>query len=282
MSEKKSKEQETKETMVDTICRNIRRDIIAHELRPGQKINVKELAARYGTSETPVKIALNRLLSEQIVENFPRHGMKIKSIDEEEAKEIFSLRLMMDLYYTKEIIEAVHTNNTLREALENNVNEHYEIMKKYENENTVEKYMENYIHDAKFHELYLKCSGNRKLVELYHSVNPFIYSNYIFRKQSKEKDFAGVEEHRKIIQAIFDEDVDPEVYVEENGLKTVNDEGALRKVIEEIVANNPKSVEDYKAGKKKAMGFFVGQTMRAMKGKADPAMVNQILKEILD
>ena len=91
-------------------------------------------------------------------------------------------------------------------SLENNVNEHYEIMKKYENENTVEKYMENYIHDAKFHELYLKCSGNRKLVELYHSVNPFIYSNYIFRKQSKEKDFAGVEEHRKIIQAIFDED----------------------------------------------------------------------------
>ena len=87
---------------------------------------------------------------------------------------------------------------------------------------------------------------------------------------------------KKVFEAIFDEDVDPEVYVEENGLKTVNDEGALRKVIEEIVANNPKSVEDYKAGKKKAMGFFVGQTMRAMKGKADPTMVNQILKEILD
>ena len=87
---------------------------------------------------------------------------------------------------------------------------------------------------------------------------------------------------KKVFEAIFDEDVDPEVYVEENGLKTVNDEGALRKVIEEIVANNPKSVEDYKAGKKKAMGFFVGQTMRAMKGKADPAMVNQILKEMLD
>ena len=48
--------------------------------------------------------------------------------------------------------------------------------------------------------------GEQELVELYHSVNPFIYSNYIFRKQSKEKDFAGVEEHRKIIQAIFDED----------------------------------------------------------------------------
>ena len=87
---------------------------------------------------------------------------------------------------------------------------------------------------------------------------------------------------RKVFEAIFKDNVEPEAYVEENGLKTVSDEGALRKVIEEIVENNPKSVEDYKAGKKKAMGFFVGQTMRAMKGKADPAMVNQILREILD
>lgn len=206
MIEKSAKKQEIKETMVDTICKNIRRDIIAHELKPGQKINVKELAERYGSSETPVKLALNRLLSEQIVENFPRHGMRIKAINEEEAKEIFSLRLMMDLYYAKEVIEAVHSNNMLRQALEENVNEHYEIMKKYENENTVEKYMENYIHDFKFHELFLKCSGNQKLVELYHSINPFIYSNYIFRKQSREKDFAGVEEHKMILQAIVDKD----------------------------------------------------------------------------
>ena len=48
------------------------------------------------------------------------------------------------------------------------------------------------------------------------------------------------------------------------------------------MTNNPKSVEDYKAGKKKAIGFFVGQTMRAMKGKADPGMVNKILHQILD
>lgn len=204
--EETNKKQGIKETMVDTICKSIRRDIIAHELQPGQKINVKEMAQRYGSSETPVKLALNRLLSEQIVENFPRHGMRIKAINEEEAKEIFSLRLMMDLYYTKEIIEAVRSNSVLRQALQDNVNEHYDIMKKYENENTVEKYMENYIHDFKFHELYLKCSGNCKLVELYHSINPFIYSNYIFRKQSREKDFAGVTEHKKIIEAIFDSD----------------------------------------------------------------------------
>ena len=70
--------------------------------------------------------------------------------------------------------------------------------------------------------------------------------------------------------------------MEENSLKTVNDEGALRTVIEEIVAANPQSVADYKGGKQKAIGFLVGQTMKAMKGKADPGAVNKILKEILD
>ena len=86
---------------------------------------------------------------------------------------------------------------------------------------------------------------------------------------------------KDVFDAVFDEDVDPEQYVEEKGLKTVNDEGALQAVIEEIVAANPQSVADYKGGKQKAMGFLVGQTMKAMKGKADPGAVNRILKEIL-
>ena len=86
---------------------------------------------------------------------------------------------------------------------------------------------------------------------------------------------------KEVFEVMFEEDVDPEKYVEEKDLKTVNDEGALRKTIEEIIAANPQSVEDYHNGKDRAIGFLVGQTMKAMKGKADPAMVNQILKELL-
>ena len=73
-----------------------------------------------------------------------------------------------------------------------------------------------------------------------------------------------------------------ELSPEEKGLKVVSDEGALRQVIQEILDKNPQSVADYKAGKQKAMGFVVGQTMRAMKGKADPAVVNQLVKGILE
>lgn len=86
---------------------------------------------------------------------------------------------------------------------------------------------------------------------------------------------------KEVFEQIFNEDIDPVAYVEEKGLKTVNDEGALRSTIEQVIANNPQSVEDYKSGKKKAIGFLVGQTMKEMKGKADPSMINQILVELL-
>lgn len=86
---------------------------------------------------------------------------------------------------------------------------------------------------------------------------------------------------KEVFEVMFDQDIDPEQYVEEHGLKTVNDSGALKQTIEQVIANNPQSVEDYRNGKEKAIGFLVGQTMKAMHGKADPAMVNQMLKEML-
>lgn len=86
---------------------------------------------------------------------------------------------------------------------------------------------------------------------------------------------------KEVFEVMFRENIDPEKYVEEKGLKTVSDEGALRRTIEEVIAANPQSVQDYHNGKDKAIGFLVGQTMKAMKGKADPAGVNRLLKELL-
>lgn len=86
---------------------------------------------------------------------------------------------------------------------------------------------------------------------------------------------------KEVFEVVFAENIDPESYVKEKNLLIVNDEGELRKTIEEIVASNPQSVEDYHNGKTKAMGFLVGQTMKAMKGKADPGMINNIVLELL-
>ncbi len=86
---------------------------------------------------------------------------------------------------------------------------------------------------------------------------------------------------KEVFEKMFKEDIDVEQFVEDNGLRTVNDEGALREAIERVIAENPQSVADYRAGKTKAIGFLVGQTMKAMKGKADPGTVNEILRELL-
>ncbi len=86
---------------------------------------------------------------------------------------------------------------------------------------------------------------------------------------------------KEVFEKIFAQDIDPEIYVEEHGLKTVNDEGALEEVIRKVIADNPKAVKDYHSGKEKALGALVGQTMKAMKGKADPGLVNQKLREMI-
>ena len=147
-------------------------------------------------------------------------------MSEEDAREIFGIRLMMDLYYTKEIIESVRMNKLLKNALLENVSHHMDVIKQYADCNSVELFLENYTLDNEFHELYLKCSGNKKLVDMYHSINPFMYSNYIFKKQSNEKDISGVQEHQEIVQAILDGDEDRLCHWlrvhNENAIKSIN------------------------------------------------------------
>ena len=87
---------------------------------------------------------------------------------------------------------------------------------------------------------------------------------------------------KEVFEAIFDGGVNPEAYVEEHGLKMDNDTDGLKKIIEEVVANNPKAVADSQGGNKKAIGALVGQTMKATQGKANPQMINKILNEILN
>ena len=86
---------------------------------------------------------------------------------------------------------------------------------------------------------------------------------------------------KKVFEQMFESDVEPESYAKENNLVIVQDQGALKKVVDEVVANNPKAVEDFRGGKEKALGSLVGQVMKAMRGQADPGEVNSLLREAL-
>ena len=90
----------------------------------------------------------------------------------------------------------------------------------------------------------------------------------------------------KIAKTVFEEmfktGKEPNDIVKESGLTQISDEGEIKNIVKKVVDNNPKSIEDYKAGKDRALGYLVGQVMKESKGKANPGIVNKLLLEILN
>ena len=86
---------------------------------------------------------------------------------------------------------------------------------------------------------------------------------------------------KKVVEELFENSRDPEEIIKEKGWIQISDEGAIKEVVEKILANNPQSVADYKAGKDRALGFLVGQAMKETKGKANPQMLNKMFIESL-
>lgn len=86
---------------------------------------------------------------------------------------------------------------------------------------------------------------------------------------------------KKVFKAVFEEDVIPADYVKAHNMEVLSDTGAIRSVVEEVIAGNQKAVEEYKGGKSQSFNFLIGQCMRALKGKAPAAEVTKILKEII-
>ncbi|MEL7318646.1 MAG: Asp-tRNA(Asn)/Glu-tRNA(Gln) amidotransferase subunit GatB [Pseudomonadota bacterium] len=101
----------------------------------------------------------------------------------------------------------------------------------------------------------------------------------ILAMQAKSEISGG--QAKEIFEIVLKTGREPDEIADTEGLKQVSDTGAIEAAIDDILANNEDKVEQYKGGKDKLFGFFVGQTMKAMKGKANPQVVNQILKDKL-
>ncbi len=96
-------------------------------------------------------------------------------------------------------------------------------------------------------------------------------------KRIEDKTISG-KAAKQVLDHLIENDAEVDAVIEELGLKQMNDTGALEKIIDEIIANNEDKAEQYRGGKEKLLGFFVGQTMKASKGTANPQTVNEMLK----
>ncbi len=191
-------------TLVDQIYLNIKEDIGNKVLFPGQKINVKELSRKYEVSDTPVKQALNRLISDHMVISVPNKGMSVRHVSIEELDEIFDMRLMMDLYFMKDILSTFSYNKILQEQMRKNIQQHGDFLKT-NTENDSRQNSTYFSFDSAFHELYLTGSGNQKVIETFRNLNPFMYSSYAYLQQSQLRNIECVEEHQAIFDAILNQ-----------------------------------------------------------------------------
>ena len=152
-------------------------------------------------------------------------------------------------------------------------------------------------HMAEFFDKAVKTCGNAKLVSnwLMSDVARILNEQEIDIAEAKftaeqlghlisliEKNVISSAIAKKVFEDMAQSGKDPESIVEEKGLKQVTDEGAIRDIVIKVLDLNPASVADYLAGKERAMGFIVGQTMKESHGKANPVMVNKLVKEELE
>ena len=86
---------------------------------------------------------------------------------------------------------------------------------------------------------------------------------------------------KEVFEAMWAGEGSADEVIEKRGLKQITDTSAIEAIVDEVIANNPSQVQEYRAGKDKLIGFFVGQVMKATGGKANPGAVNKLLKDKL-
>ncbi len=86
---------------------------------------------------------------------------------------------------------------------------------------------------------------------------------------------------KDVFESMWNGEGDADTIIDSKGLKQITDSGAIEKLIDDVIAANPDQVEQFRAGKDKVLGFFVGQVMKQSKGKANPGQVNQMLRDKL-
>ena len=116
---------------------------------------------------------------------------------------------------------------------------------------------------------------------------PSFHVNYYACGLRKFADFGGKRHHqpqqaKEVLKEMVATGKDPETIIKEKGLAQISDTGALEAAAQEIINANPKEAADYRAGKTKVMGFFVGQLMKKTKGQANPQLANEIFQRLLE
>lgn len=189
-------------SLVDLVADQIRASIYSGKYLPGQKLIVREISEELGVSHTPVKDALNRLISEGYVEAPPRKSMQVKQFTSLDFLENLEIRLVCEIYVVDPIIENAKKNKSAVKDLR-------KIWKLMADAVSCEpvNYEAWVSNETKFHHTYIQLCDNRNLTEIYRNLDTnkqsfFAYLNHYSAPYTKEAFQQDIQEHQEILEAI--------------------------------------------------------------------------------
>lgn len=185
-------------SLIDKAYQEIRKNILVGKMPPGHKLVVNDLAEEWKISATPIKQALNRLVSEELVEVVPRRGMRVKTYDVEDLRETFEVRTMYELYCCELAVERIDAHPEIEEELAAVLAQSRAIM------NDEFNYQTQYHLDEQFHMLLASLSGNRRIIRDFDRLhaNIMTFGVYAGRQSPLRRQEQTYEEHSRILAAL--------------------------------------------------------------------------------
>ena len=176
----------------ESIAQDLKESIIKGELKPGQRLRIEDVTARYGVSNTPVREAFRSLASQGFVESIPRTKVIVKEITLKEIENIYAIHTVL------EGLAAKLTAQNCDEKELRRLEDIYRHMEKYIQDGDIAKYMQA---DKEFHRLFIRCSENDILVTMAENLSSriarFRFKTLRFPERAKE----SLNEHKKILNA---------------------------------------------------------------------------------
>lgn len=218
-----SQEQSTIYTtlLVDQVYMDIKKRIIRGELQPNYKLSIRNLCEYYHISDTPLKQALNRLVSEHLVDALPRRGMRVRCITQRDIREAIEARIMIELYATASAIRCSSESKDLINKLEENIkkDEHL-VLETGDLSLYSEKAQEELEVSQEFHKILVNSTNNQVISNAYQGIVNHRYVYYQFGKNKMKQVLDSIKEHKDILEC----------------LKAGNEEGMRKAIIAHLQA----------------------------------------------
>lgn len=198
---KKEPDVSESESLVEEVFGDIKNKIITRQYTPGEKLTVRKLREDYGISETPVKLALNRLAASGLVESVPYKGMWVRKFEFQEIKDIFEARLMIELFCKDAVIETIKRDESYAVRLQRLLQESNRAVGYCIEHHTSENFDACTPHDNALHMALVESCRNPQIISLYEGLRTHLAMYWSFEGHTVERLRTVSREHEEIVKA---------------------------------------------------------------------------------